>query len=155
VGTVLGLAAGAREVIGRRKAGELFPLELTVSAMPFGGEYVTIMFTRDVSKRKRAQRCLTAHYAATCALVEARSLVEALPRILQAICESLHWTAGAFWQLDPCTGRLRCTHLYHAPGGPAAAAPDPERLSCRADEGLPGRVWCTAQPVWVENVQRA
>src|SRR5271166_4713887 len=54
VGTILGLAAGAREVIGFRKGGDTFPLELTVGTMPLGNEHVTVAFTRDVSKRKQA-----------------------------------------------------------------------------------------------------
>jgi PAS domain S-box-containing protein len=85
-GTVLGLAAGAREMTGRRKNGEEFPLEVMASSMVCGDELITIAVTRDVSKRKRVQRYLLAHYAATATLAEARPVRETLPRILQAVC---------------------------------------------------------------------
>src|SRR2546430_912597 len=84
--------------------GEMFPLELTASSMTLNDESVSVVFARNVSKRKQAQRYLTAHYAATCILAEAPSLTEALPRILQAICEALRVEAGAFWQVDPDAG---------------------------------------------------
>ncbi len=152
VGTVLGLAAGAREMIGQRKNGETFPIELTTSSVTSGDDSVSVLFARDVSKRKQAQRYLTAHYAATCILAETRSLAEALPRIMQAVCEALHFEAGSFWRLDADAGLLRCAGVYQAP---VTALPQPldlEPLTCRPGQGLSGRAWATAQPVWVENL---
>jgi PAS domain S-box-containing protein len=154
VGTILGLAAGAREVIGKRKNGDTFPLELTVGTMPLGDEHVTVAFTRDVSKRKQAQCYLTAHYAATCILAEARSLAEALPRILEAICEALRWEAGAFWRMDSAGGVLRCAAHYQDPLAGLPKLPDAESLICPPGQGLPGGVWTTGKPAWVEDVLR-
>jgi PAS domain S-box-containing protein len=154
VGTILGLAAGAREVIGKRKSGDTFPLELTVGTMPVGAEHITIAFTRDVSKRKQAQCYLTAHYAATCILAEARSLAEALPRLLEAICEALRWEAGAFWRLDGAAGLLRCATAYQDPLANLAKLPDCGSVICRPGQGLPGSVWSTGKPAWVEDVGR-
>lgn len=150
-GTILGLAAGAREVLGKRKGGETFPLELTGSSMMLGDEPVSVAFVRDVSKRKRAQRYLTAHYAAACTLAEAGSLAEALPRILQAVCEALGWEAGAYWQFDRAAGVLRCAERHPAGEGnpPGVAA---EGLRCAPGQGLAGRVWSTGKPAWVDEL---
>jgi hypothetical protein len=82
--------------------------------MVFEGETVCLTFARDVSKRKQAQRYLTAHYASACILAEARSPAEALPRLISAVCEALRWDAGAFWGLDDAgllrfaCGPIRC-----------------------------------------------
>src|SRR5262249_8027854 len=116
VGTILGLAARAREVIGRRKDGDTFPVELALSNVRLGDEPLCVAFTRDVSKRKQAQRYLTAHYAATSILAEARTLADALPRILRAVCDSLHWDAAAVWRVDPEVGVLRCAEAFAADG---------------------------------------
>jgi PAS domain S-box-containing protein len=153
VGTILGLAAGAREVIGKRKNGETFPLELTGSSLTLGDEPVSVAFARDISKRKRAQRYLTAHYAATCILAEARSLTEALPRVLQAICETLCWEVGTYWRFDPEDGVLRCAEMHEAPFLALRPGPDAEPPACRPDQGLIGRAWSTGRPSWVEDVQ--
>jgi PAS domain S-box-containing protein len=152
-GTILGLAAGAREVVGKRKNGETFPLELTGSSMTVGDETISIAFTRDISKRKRAQRYLIAHYAATCILAEARTLAEALPRLLQSICDALGWEAGAYWRVDQDTGVLRCTDVYQAPSVALPELPGDEPLTCKPQECLVGRVWSTGQPAWVEDLR--
>jgi PAS domain S-box-containing protein len=152
VGTILGLAAGAREMIGKRQNGETFPLELAVSSMSLGDEQLSIAFTRDVSKRKQAQRYLTAHYAATCILAESPCLDDALPRILQAIGEALYWDVGVFWRLDPDARLLRCANVYEDSTGQTPKTSADESLTCSPGQGLPGRVWYSGQPGWVEDL---
>lgn len=154
MGTVLGLAAGAREMIGERKNGEMFPVELVFSSMTLGDEQVTVAFARDVSKRKQAQRYLTAHYAATCLLAEANSLEEALPQILQTISESLHWDACAYWSLDPADQELRCTELFQAPFATRSQVLDISAVICKSGQGLPGQVCATRQPNWIDDLSR-
>jgi PAS domain S-box-containing protein len=149
VGTILGLAAGGREMIGRRKSGEAVPLELTFSSMEVGDEQVSVAFARDVSKRKQAQRYLMAHYAATCVLAEAPTLAEALPSLLSTMCQALGWEAGALWDLDAGTGLLRCTALYQA-GQPGVAGGEP--LACAPGEGLIGRAWASGKPAWAADL---
>jgi two-component system cell cycle sensor histidine kinase/response regulator CckA len=151
-GSILGLAAGAREVIGKRKTGDTFPLELTGSSVKSGDESVSVAFVRDVSKRKRAQRYLLAHYAATCVLAEASSLADALPRILQALCEALHCEAGAYWRVDADAAAVTCADVYQAPFASLPSWPNTAPLSCTTGRGLPGRVWSTGRPAWVEEL---
>src|SRR5262249_36525928 len=55
VGSVLGVSSGARELLGRRKDGQTFPLEVAVCDCFLDGERVSAVFTRDVSRRKQAQ----------------------------------------------------------------------------------------------------
>lgn len=152
IGTVLGLAAGAREMLGRRKNGETFPLELVLSSMTLDDDQVTVAFARDVSKRKQAQRYLTAHYAATCILAEANSLSEALPRILSALTDALQWDAGAFWSLDQNTNELHCDAVYQAACSTSAARLNAKTLTCPLHRGLIGRVWSTGQSHWSEDI---
>jgi PAS domain-containing protein len=150
--TILGLAASAREVVGRRRNGETLSLELTGGGMPVGNATVSVVFLRDVSKRKRAPRYLIAHYAATCVLAESDSFEAALPRILQAICEALRWEAGAFWRFDHAAGVAACAEVYQAPCAALPALPDTRALTCAPQQGLPGRAWATGKPVWVEDL---
>ena len=155
MGTVLGLAAGAREMIGRRKNGDSFPLELTMSGMTLGDDQVTVAFARDVSKRKQAQRYLTAHYAATCLLAETNSLAEALPQILQALSDALQWDACAYWSLDPSRNELNCAGVYKAPFSANPKPLDAKTLTCQLDQGLVGRVWTSGKPDWSEDMLRS
>jgi signal transduction histidine kinase/DNA-binding response OmpR family regulator len=104
-------------------------------------------------KRKAGERRLAAQYATTHILVEAGTLAEAMPRILQAVGESLDWVMGARWSVDPEANVLRCAEMWVAP---------PRTLDefvgvCRRQTfssgvGLPGRVWKSGRAAWIPDV---
>jgi PAS domain S-box-containing protein len=152
VGTILGLAAGARELAGRRKDGDTFPVELAHTAIDCGEEEVlSVAFVRDVTERKKAQRYLAAHYAATCILAEAATMDDALSRIMRAVCASLNWEVGSLWRVDAGGEMLRCVDSYEDPSaGLAKLSTAVGELACAPGAGLPGRVWASAKPDWVD-----
>jgi len=90
-------------------------------------------------------------HAAAVVLADARTLEEALPRVLEGICSALGWEVGVLWTLSD--GRLYCAEVWHR---------HDERLDrfervCRdlafeKGEGLPGRIWRSGEPVWVRDV---
>src|SRR5215469_16569703 len=92
----------------------------------------------------RSERRLVARDAVTSALSESRSLADAAPQILRAICETLNWHMGALWVVEQ--DQVRCVEVWH---GQAVDIPKFEgnthaRTFLRG-EGLPGRVWASAQ----------
>src|SRR5262249_46952608 len=60
---------------------------------PFG-------MSRDITARKRVERRMALQHRVTRILAESPGLAEAVPRILQALCEGLGWDVGAMWQVD-------------------------------------------------------
>jgi PAS domain S-box-containing protein len=52
-----------REVEGKRKDGEIFPMDLSVSEVKLAGRRIFTGFVRDISERKQAEKALL-HYAA-------------------------------------------------------------------------------------------
>jgi len=113
----------------------------------------TRCFTRDITERKRTESRLALQYAVTQILSQSRDLVASAQDILQAACDSLDWEVGALWKLDAGAGALRCVNLCHAT---AIATPEFDRLTqelcLEIGMGLPGRIWASGKPVWVENV---
>ena len=88
------------EIAARHRDGHEFPVELAVSPARIGEAYIFSAFVRDITDRRRAERRLASQYAVTRVLSEALTLEEAVPRITQAVGESLEWDLGVFWRLD-------------------------------------------------------
>ncbi len=104
-------------------------------------------------QRKAGETRLAAQYATTHILAEAGSLAEAMPRILQAVGESLDWVMGARWSVDPEANVLRCVEMWIAP--PRALdefVGVNRRVTFSPGVGLPGRVWKSGTAAWIPDV---
>ena len=150
VGTILNRRI---EVVARHRDGREFPVELAVSPAKIGEAYIFSAFIRDITERRRAERRLVSQYAVTRALSESRTLAEAVPKVLQAVGETLEWDLCLFWQVDKVGGVLRCLDLWSAP----SVSDDPfiqatwQRVLTRG-QGLPGGIWASGKSAWVTDV---
>ena len=105
--------------------------------------------------RRVSERHLAAQYKTTRVLVESTTLVEAMPQILQTICESLDWVMGTRWSIDPEAHVLRCEEMWVAPGRPLHELMHVNRrITFERGIGLPGRVWSTGRAAWIVDVVR-
>lgn len=107
----------------------------------------------DVTSHRWAEKRLFAQYSATKVLSESANLSEAVPRILQAICESVGWQVGGYYSVDKEANLLRCIDMWHVP---ELDITEFETLSRRLPFppgfGLGGRVWSSSKPAWIPNV---
>src|SRR5439155_14633525 len=77
----------------------------------------------------------------------------AMPRILQAVCESLDWVVGARWSVDPEAQVLRCEEVWVASPRTLQELVDvSRRVVFPRGVGLPGRVWSTGRAAWIADV---
>jgi PAS domain S-box-containing protein len=101
------------------------------------------------------KRQLTAEHVAARALLDADTIDEAAPKILEAICQTLGWEHAALWTVDRELDRLRCSLIWNPPG---TRFPDFDAISrgatFRRGVGLPGRVWASGKPAWIPDVTR-
>jgi signal transduction histidine kinase/CheY-like chemotaxis protein len=105
--------------------------------------------------RRMSDRRAAAQHLTTRVLVESATLTEAMPRVLQAVCERLDWVMGARWSIDPEAQVLRCQEMWVAPGWPLHALTAVNReMTFPIGVGLPGRVWSTAHAAWIVDVTR-
>ena len=105
--------------------------------------------------RRVSERHSAAQYKTTRVLLESTTLMEAMPQILQAVCESLDWVMGARWSIDPEAQVLRCEEMWMAPGRPLQELVDiNRRITFGRGIGLPGRVWSTGRAAWIVDVVR-
>lgn len=104
----------------------------------------------DITARKRAEQHLTIEHGTTKIL--ANTLVtEAIPKILQGICESLGWVMGEYWQLE--RDSLRCRQWWHSSSADFSEFQAVTQQSIfTAGVGLPGRIWATGEAVWIVDI---
>ena len=110
---------------------------------------------RALGGREPAERRLTAEHEITRALVEASTFAEAVPKILEAICQALDWAHGAFWTIDRQLNALTCAQVWTADAGNFPEFPSASQHAIFSrGVGLPGRVWETGEPAWIPDVVR-
>ncbi len=152
--TGIGLVLNRRiEIAARHRDGHEFPVELAVSPARIGETYIFSAFVRDITDRRRAERRLTSQYAVTRVLSEAVTLEEAVPKIIQAVGESLEWDLGVFWRQDKQSGTLRCLDHWRAATGPTDEfMTQTQYQAFKLGVGLPGQIWESGRPVWIRDV---
>ena len=106
-----------------------------------------------IAERATRERRRAADYAVTQVLAEARTLDEAAPGILKAVCESLGWDVGILWTVDSAAQRLRFVSAWHVPSVQVEKFVESSQgTAFTPGLGLPGRVWSGARPYFIEDV---
>ncbi|MFA4902378.1 MAG: EAL domain-containing protein [Desulfobaccales bacterium] len=108
---------------------------------------------QDITERKRAQERQAVQFAISKALAESSTLLEAGPRFLRAVCEELKFDVGELWLVDHESNLLRRQALWSQPFSlPSNFIFPVEVRTFSSGEGLPGEVWASIQPVWIDNL---
>jgi len=106
------------------------------------------------SQREQDALRLRTQYGVARTLSESRSLAEAVPQLLEAIARPHGWDLGGYWELRRPEA-LRFVASWHAPGfDPAGFDVGSHGYVLRRGVGLPGRVWESGAPAWIEDVSR-
>ena len=100
---------------------------------------------QSVHSSRPSERRLTAEYVAARALLDATTIDEAAPKILEAICEALGWEHGALWTIDREADALRCAEIWTSP---LVRFPEFDEASRRDD------VQARHRPAWAGLGQR-
>ena len=137
--------------------GRRIDVSLTVSPIrnPSGALIGVSTIARDAGARKLRERYLQTVHHATRVLAQFAAVDETLPAVLRVIGEGMGWAVGSAWMPTRRYGvvQLRCAAFWHTPALDGASFEATSRqLRLDAGEGLPGRVWETAQARWVADV---
>jgi len=110
---------------------------------------------QEIAERQRAEESIRFLLETTRAIGEAVDFNSALEVILHQVGETIGWDVGEAWIPD-----AEGTVLQSAPGWYASNArmdsfrSQSEQLTFAINIGLPGRVWASKQPEWVEDISQ-
>ncbi|CAN5643819.1 hypothetical protein BH23GEM6_BH23GEM6_19380 [soil metagenome] len=143
------------ELPALRKDGVEIPVEIAFGEYVQDGEHVFAGFVGDVTERRRSEARREAEHAVSRILAAATDLEGAVPPILRALCETMRWPLGAFWRVQPEQRQIRCETVWHSDEeGAGQFAESSRSWTFERSQGLPGRVWEGAQPVWITDVRK-
>jgi two-component system cell cycle sensor histidine kinase/response regulator CckA len=109
----------------------------------------------DISARKRAEEEIRLLHTITVEIGEAQDLDAAFDVALRRICESTGWTLGHARIHSSEKGALTCSRASWSSGSSPGLEEFREDSNARlfhSGEGLPGQVWASRQPAWIEDL---
>ncbi len=159
--------AGRDAIIGQRlvsrahpRDGRTVPIELSLSRFEQAEHVYFNAFVRNISAQQRDERRQrlrlreaeligdTAVETAT-----ADSFEESLQALLDAICEQIAWPLGHVWLPDDSGRLLASSGIWHAEIVTGNFRSAVEAMRFRRGEDLPGRIWATGEPNWIDDVR--
>jgi PAS domain S-box-containing protein len=147
------------EITGQTRDGRQIPIELSITPVSTPHELLFLAFVRDISgaraafaavERKALEASLLHRVASHAA--ESDSLDETITLALDAICELLDWPVGHAYLVRPESESLH-SHVWVGDVSTFQALVEATaRAGFTPGVGLPGRVWTSRQPQWVEQI---
>ena len=151
------------EITALRKNGEEFPIELTITPIKRGNNYIFNAFTRDISERKKAEEELLKnnifselHKNIAVSANQNLPVEDGMQLALKCVCEGLGWPIGHVYLPDPenPSGRLTPSNIWFA-NKLEVHRPFIEVTKASTFDkgvGLPGRVLENGKPEWIKTV---
>ncbi len=140
-------------ITGRRADGEEFPVEASISRTETNGRKFLTVILRDITERQRAEEQINLLQTIAVEAAEAKDLASALEVVLHRVCQKTGWVLGEAWMPSGDKTVLRCSPAWFATTNEfeefrviSGGFTFPQGI------GLPGRVWSSKQPVWVQDV---
>ncbi|MBI2314030.1 MAG: PAS domain S-box protein [Betaproteobacteria bacterium] len=142
----------------QRKDGSFLDVIIYPSALRDArGEVTGIMgMFVDITAHKQAKAREAMELAVTRITAESDTLADALPKIIQTICETLGWDCGARWSLEADGNVLRCVETWGIPSAETmeflALSRQITRAPGSAEGGLVKRAFSSGAPCWIADV---
>jgi PAS domain S-box-containing protein len=106
-------------------------------------------------KRKESEEQLNLFQTITRELAAADDLSSALQIVLRRVCEKTGWALGQAWVPNKEGTMLVCDSDWFCGGGDLQEfRVASEAIHFKPGVGLPGRVWDSKQPAWIEDVRQ-
>ncbi|MCM0593694.1 MAG: adenylate/guanylate cyclase domain-containing protein [Gloeotrichia echinulata CP02] len=153
------------EIVCRTKRKEklLIAFSCSVIDKKIAGLEDIVYIGRDITARQRREQRICAQYAITQILSESQTIKQAMPKILQAICQTLGWDLGELWtpsqyittsvHRDSTNVVLRCVEMWSSRAVSIREFKGVTwQTTYNSGVGLPGRIWNRRSPLWIRDI---
>jgi diguanylate cyclase (GGDEF)-like protein/PAS domain S-box-containing protein len=141
------------EVIGKDGATIIVSWDANPLVDAAGQPMGTVAIGQDITARVRAEKRDAVRFAVTQVLAQSSTLMDAAPRLLEAICLQIGFDLGELWLEDASSAALRLQSYWAAPSLDAAEFyAGSNDIGFSPQKGLPGLVWARREPVWLPDV---
>lgn len=115
--------------------------------------YIFVAFTRSLAKRKQAEEEICLLQTLSHAVSESQDFHSALGLALRKVCEATGWSYGEAWIPQPDGAFLEASPAWYSSiQSLELFRRYGEELKISLGTGLPGRVWLSQQPEWIQDV---
>ncbi len=107
----------------------------------------------DISQKKREEMQLTTALSVTQVFSDSSSFSEAVPKLLNGLRDSLDAEVCTLWIVDTKTQELFCAEVDFDRSSTKLKdfISRSEELRFQRNQGLPGHVWDSLQPLWIQD----
>jgi PAS domain S-box-containing protein len=153
------------EVVCRTKTKEkiLVAFSCSVIHKKIEGLEDIVYIGRDITFQRRREERTIAQYTITRILSESQSVKQAIPQILQSICQSIGWDLGELWTPSQYINQsvqgystnviLRCVEIWSSR---LISVREFKAITWQTTYtpgvGLPGRIWTRLSPLWIRDI---
>jgi PAS domain S-box-containing protein len=115
------------------------------------GEVIGVGFViEDITERRRSEQRRALHLAVAGILAVADATADAVPRVLETICETLGWDLACYWSTDPDHPPV----IWSRPGRSFDGFIALTRRGALSSALLAGRVIASGKPEWLGGMNR-
>ncbi|MGB3760504.1 MAG: PAS domain S-box protein, partial [Rivularia sp. (in: cyanobacteria)] len=144
-----------QEIDFRTAGGEVRTTLLSAELIEIDRQRYILATARDITELKQALLETRLLLQATQAISKAINIDTAFNLILRLICQNINWDFGEAW-IPSCDGRVLeyCQGWYGNQNNLDQFCHYSETISFSKRMGLPGIVWESKQPYWIEDISR-
>ncbi|MDZ8135342.1 MAG: PAS domain S-box protein [Nostoc sp. DedQUE04] len=135
--------------------GEIKTTLLSAEMIEIDGQWYVLGTTKDITERKQAENESRLLLLTTQAITRASDVNSALAVVLRLICHTIGWDFGEAWiPNEDGTVLKHSLSWYGEQSSLKEFCQQSQTLKFALGVGLPGRVWQSQEPEWIEDVSK-